>query len=299
MLNAFTVDIEDYFHPTEVGSGLAPDSWSLLPSRVEIGTSFLLDLLARHHVRGTFFLLGWVASQKPALVRRIAEAGHEIACHSNEHRLIYQLSPAEFKADTLAAIRAIRDACGITPRTYRAPSFSITDKSLWALDILADCGFTHDSSICPIVHDRYGIPGAPRHAHLIQTPSGPLIEVPVATVQLSANRIAPVGGGAYLRLFPYAYTAAGLRRMNMQEGKPACVYVHPWELDTDQPRLAKGHIARIRTYMGLGSMARKLKQLLQDFRFSSLCDVHPVAGTAKQITRVLRYGAARTATLSA
>lgn len=290
MLNAFTVDVEDYFHPSEVGAGLGPDRWSLLPSRVEYGTSFLLDLLARHRVRGTFFVLGWVASQKPALVRRIAEAGHEIACHSHEHRLIYELSPAEFRADTLSSIRAIQDACGIVPKTYRAPSFSITRKSLWALDILADCGFTHDSSICPIVHDRYGIPGSPRHAHVIETPSGPLVEVPVATVQLSPRRIAPVGGGGYLRLFPYVYTAAGLRRVNVQEKRPACVYVHPWEVDTDQPRLAKNRIARLRTYTGLRSVQQKLTRLLREFQFSTLREVHPLTTCTGSNLRVMRYG---------
>jgi polysaccharide deacetylase family protein (PEP-CTERM system associated) len=299
MLNAFTVDVEDYFHPSEVGSDMGPNTWSTLPSRVEMGTSSLLDLLASHGVRATFFILGWVASEKPALVRRIAEAGHEIACHSNEHRLIYELSPSEFKADTLAAIRAIKDACGITPRTYRAPSFSITGRSLWALEILAECGFTHDSSICPIVHDRYGIPGSPRHAHTIETPSGSLTEVPVATVQLSNSRVAPVGGGGYLRLFPYRYTAAGLRRINTDEGKPACVYVHPWELDTNQPRLAKGHIARLRTYMGLATVGHKLNRLLQDFQFATLREVYPSPNSAKQITPVIRYGTPQPMAVSA
>lgn len=280
MLNAFTVDVEDYFHPSEVGSGLSPAQWSTLPSRVEIGTSTILDLLALHQVRATFFVLGWVAAEKPALVRRIAEAGHEIACHSDQHRLVYDLSPAEFRDDTMSAMRAIADACGVTPTAYRAPSFSITEKSLWALEILADCGFTHDSSICPIVHDRYGIPGSPRHAHLIQTPSGPLMEVPVATVQLARERVAPVGGGGYLRIFPYRYTAAGIRRINSTENEPACVYVHPWEVDTGQPRLAHGHIARLRTYMGLATVSYKLERLLQDFQFSTLADVYPIRRVA-------------------
>lgn len=280
MLNAFTVDVEDYFHPSEVCATIGPERWSSLPSRVELGTSFLLDLLGRHQVRATFFVLGWVASEKPGLIRRIAEAGHEIACHSNEHRLIYDLSPAEFKADTLTAIRAIENACGITPRTYRAPSFSVTQKSLWALEILAECGFTHDSSICPIVHDRYGLPGSPRHAHVIETPSGPLMEVPVATVQLSKTRVAPVGGGGYLRLFPYRYTAAGVRRVNNTEAQAACLYVHPWEVDPGQPRLAKGHIARLRTYMGLNTVGYKLNRLLKDFQFSTMREVYPLNSTA-------------------
>ena len=277
MRNVFSVDVEDYFHPTEVGAGIDPDTWSSLESRVDVGTSLLLDQLAEHHTRATFFIVGWVAEQKPTLIRRIASAGHEIACHSYWHRLVYDLSPAEFKADTRDAIHAIEDACGITPRAYRAPSFSVTQKSLWALDILAELGFTHDSSVSPIVHDRYGIPGSPRHAHVIHTSSGPIQEVPAATVQLSEHRIAPVGGGAYLRLFPYRYTAAGLRRMNNVENQPACLYVHPWELDPDQPKLAKGRIARARTYTGLSTVAQKISRLLQDFEFTTLSEVHPAA----------------------
>lgn len=270
MLNAFTVDVEDYFHPSEVGARLGPSQWSALPSRVEIGTSALLELLAEYDVHATFFVLGWVAHKHPGLIRRIASAGHEIACHSYEHRLVYQLSPAEFKADTQNALQAISDACGISPRAYRAPSFSVTNKSLWALEILAECGFTHDSSICPIVHDRYGIPGSPRHAYVLKTPSGPLIEIPVATVQLSPHRVSPVGGGGYLRIFPYRYTAAGLHRINRTERQPACLYVHPWELDPDQPKLATGCIPRLRTYIGLKGVQHKISRLMKDFAFSTL-----------------------------
>jgi polysaccharide deacetylase family protein (PEP-CTERM system associated) len=274
MKNVFTVDVEDYFHPTEVGAKLSRTDWDVLPSRVEVATSLILDLLEQRGVRGTFFVLGWVARTNPALVRKIAAAGHEIACHSHEHRLVYSLSPAQFKIDTLNAVRAIRDACGVTPRAYRAPSFSITAKSLWALEILAECGFTHDSSICPIAHDRYGVPGAPRHTYVIQTGSGPLIEVPVATVRLSDRRVAPVGGGAYLRLFPYRYTAAGIRRINSIERQSACIYVHPWEVDVDQPRIAEGSISRLRTYLGLTTVMKKLRRLLNDFEFEALGQIH-------------------------
>jgi len=293
MLNAFSVDVEEYFHPSEVGAHVSSAQWSSLPSRVESGTAYVLDLLEAFDVRATFFILGWVASEHPYLVRRIAAAGHEIACHSHEHRLVYELSPTQFKADTKAAVKAIEDACGVTPRTYRAPSFSITENSLWALDVLAECGFTHDSSICPIVHDRYGIPGSPRHAHVIHTPSGQITEIPVATVQLSGNRVAPIGGGGYLRIFPYRYTAAGIRRVNRVEGEPACVYVHPWEVDPGQPRLANGPIARMRTYLGLSSMGPKLTRLLQDFRFSTIRDVYA------RISPEQSFGVAEAVTVSA
>jgi polysaccharide deacetylase family protein (PEP-CTERM system associated) len=185
------------------------------------------------------------------------------------------MTPAEFKRDTLAAKAAIEDACGISPVAYRAPSYSITEKSFWALEILVECGFTHDSSICPIYHDRYGIPGFGRHAQMIETRQGPILEVPVATVQLSRVRVTPVGGGAYLRLMPYRYTAAGIRRINNIEKQPACIYFHPWEVDPGQPRLASGFIARVRTYAGLSRMAEKVERLLSEFRFSTVCDVYP------------------------
>jgi len=273
VVNIFSVDLEDYFHPTEVGSGTR--DWARFAPRIEIGTDLLLELLGKQNTRATFFVLGWVADKHPNLVRRIAKAGHEIGCHSYHHRLVFQLTPAEFRDDTLHAMAAIEDACGISPKLYRAPSYSIVSKSFWALDVLAGLGFTHDSSIYPIVHDRYGIPGFPRYAHAINTPSGPITEVPIATVKLSDRQMTPVGGGAYLRLFPYRYTAAGIRKINSVDRQPACIYTHPWELDPEQPRMASGFISRLRTYTGLGSMHRKLERLFSDFEFCAMGDVHP------------------------
>lgn len=277
--NIISVDVEEYFHPTEVAACVSPEQWSTLPSRVEAQTRRVLDIFERHQVTGTFFVLGWVARHYPGLVREIASRGHEIGCHSFAHRLVYDLTSAVFRDDTWQAIRAIQDACGITPRAYRAPSYSITARSLWALEILAECGFTHDSSIYPIQHDRYGIPGFGRHARTLETPSGPIVEVPIATVKLSGSGVAPVGGGAYLRLLPYRYTAAGIRRINEADQQPACMYFHPWELDQDQPRLARGWLSRLRTYHGLGSMPGKLDQLLSDFPFGTLAAVHPAPST--------------------
>jgi polysaccharide deacetylase family protein (PEP-CTERM system associated) len=278
--NVITVDLEDYFHPSELAKDVG--CWSGFRSRIDVGTNFLLDLLASRNTKATFFVLGWVAETNPQLVRRIAEAGHEIGCHSYAHRLVYNLTPGEFRDDTERAMRAIEDAGCVTPRLYRAPSYSIMAKSFWALDILASLGFTHDSSIYPIVHDRYGVPGFPRFAQTIETPSGPLMEVPIATVRLSENNIAPVGGGAYLRLFPYRYTAAGIRKINNTEGQPACIYTHPWELDPDQPRLTRSFLSRARTYAGLGSMKTKLTRLLEDFEFSTVGSVHPVGRQPRQ-----------------
>ncbi len=275
MTNILTIDVEEYFHPTEVRASVPASHWDALPSRVEEATALVLDLLAESRVRATFFVLGWVAARRPNLVRRIAEAGHEIACHSFSHSLVFALSPGRFRQDTRDAADAIAQAAGVRPRAYRAPSFSITSRSLWALEILVECGFDTDSSIYPVRHDRYGIPSHPVFPHRIQTPSGPILEVPPAAVPLSPRRNAPVGGGAYLRLLPSAYVAAGIRLLNGAHNAPACIYVHPWEFDPAQPRLASGAIAHLRTYLGLRSMTPKLRRLLALFSFDSLGAVCP------------------------
>jgi polysaccharide deacetylase family protein (PEP-CTERM system associated) len=180
-------------------------------------------------------------------------------------------------------VAAIENACGVTPRVYRAPSYSITQESMWALEILVEEGFVSDSSIYPIAHDRYGIPGSFRHPHTIETPAGPIREFPIATVRLSKGRIAPIGGGGYLRLLPYRYTSAGIRKLNRDEQQPACIYFHPWEIDPDQPRLASGLIARLRTYTGVKGMARKLDRLLTEFQFSTLSRVYGEVGRSTAI----------------
>ena len=274
MLNAITIDLEEYFHPTEVQRFVDFPKWSSLPSRVEQQTAQLLDLLAWANTKATFFVLGWVAERHPALIRAIANAGHEIGCHSYAHQLVYQLTPDTFRRDTQQAVDSIANAVGVRPRIYRAPSYSITRESLWALEILVECGFTHDSSIYPISHDRYGIPGSARQAHSLETPAGPITEIPIATVKLSNGNVIPIGGGGYLRLLPYRYTAAGIRRVNSIEQQPVCIYFHPWEIDPEQPRLAAGRIARARTYWGLKGMKRKLECLVSDFRFSTMTAVY-------------------------
>ena len=278
MLNTLTVDVEEYFHPTEVQTAVEQRQWDELPSRVEEQLLQILQLLDKRRTKATFFVLGWVAQRHPSAIRKIVAAGHEIGCHSHLHRLVYSLTPQEFRRDTRMAVAAIEDACGITPRIYRSPSYSITTKSMWALQILVEEGFAGDSSIFPIVHDRYGIPGSPRHSHVIETPAGPIREFPIATVQLSNGRIAPIGGGGYLRMLPYRYTSAGIRRLNREENQPACIYFHPWEIDPDQPRLASGLIARVRTYTGVNGMVRKLDRLLTEFQFSSLSQVYGDVG---------------------
>jgi polysaccharide deacetylase family protein (PEP-CTERM system associated) len=254
MLNAVTVDVEEYFHPTEVQTAINQSGWAALPSRIERQLDQTLELLAARRTKATFFVLGWVAERHPRAIREIVAAGHEIGCHSYWHQLVYSLTPQQFRSDTRRAVAAIEDAGGVTPRVYRAPSYSIVQKSMWALEILVEEGFVSDSSIYPITHDRYGIPGSPRHPHVIETPAGPIREFPIATVRLSKDRVAPIGGGGYLRLLPYRYTSAGIRRLNRDENQPACIYFHPWEIDPDQPRLASGLIARLRTYTGVKVM---------------------------------------------
>ena len=296
MLNALTIDVEEYFHPAEVQRSTSIAEWSSLPSRVGAQTDRVLELLNHHSVSATFFIVGWVASRRPDVVQRIVRAGHEIGCHSYAHQAVYSLTPAQFRQDTIQAVDAIENATGVTPRLYRAPSYSITNRSLWALEILVECGFEYDSSIFPIKHDRYGIPGFDRHAQLLQTPSGPILEVPVATTELPDGTIIPVGGGGYLRLLPYRFTAAGIRRINALENRPACVYFHPWEIDPRQPRLSSGLVSRLRTYTGLGGMEKKLERLMTDFRFSTLTVVYP-KGSGEKIasdSKVTETAVART-----
>jgi len=274
MLNALTIDLEEYFHPSELQRSVSISSWSSLPSRIVQETDDLLELLGQYSVSATFFVLGWVAERNPQVVRKIVQAGHEIGCHSYAHQMVYSLTPAQFREDTLRAIAAIESAGAVRPRLYRAPSYSITNRSLWALEILAECGFEYDSSIVPIEHDRYGIPGFSRHPRVIATPSGSLVEIPVATAKSPFGKGLPVGGGAYLRLLPYCYTAAGIRRINQGENRPVCMYIHPWEMDPEQPRLTSGLISRLRTYTGLEGMKKKLERLMTDFRFATMTSVY-------------------------
>ena len=274
MINALSIDLEEYFHPSELGIS-DTGRWNTMPSRVERETYDVLDLLHRHSVSATFFVLGWVAERHPKLVLEIRRAGHEIGCHSHLHRLIYDLTPASFRDDTQRAVAAIGEACGVRPTAYRAPSYSIIERSFWALEVLVECGFTRDSSIYPIAHDRYGISGFNRFAHTIHTPAGAIYEIPMATTRLNRGRIAPVAGGGYLRLLPYRYTAAGLRRLNFEEGQPACCYFHPWEIDKNLPRLTRSPISSLRTNYGLSGMLGQLDRLLADFQFSTVGSVYP------------------------
>jgi len=273
--NVVSVDVEDYFH-AEVFSGVVDRSrWDSYASRVEGNTRRLLELLGDLNLHGTFFVLGWVAERFPGLVREIAAGGHELACHSYWHRLIYKLDRAEFREDTRRAKDVIEQAAGQAVYGYRAPTYSVIDRSVWALEILAELGFTYDSSIYPIRHDRYGMPGAPRSPFRFQTPSGPMTEFPITTFRLAGHNM-PVGGGGYLRLLPRFYTRMGLKRVQ-KEGVPIVIYIHPWEVDPDQPTLPVSLKSRLRHYTNLSRTFDRFQSVLQagkytSFRESGLAD---------------------------
>lgn len=269
----FTVDVEDYFHVSAFERVVRRSDWDWYPSRIEANVARLLDLCDEYGVRGTWFVLGWEAEKRPAMVRRIAERGHEVGCHSFWHREVFTLDPKEFREDTLRAKRAIEDAAGVPVLGYRAPSFSITEASLWALEILEQLGFVYDSSIFPVRHPRYGIPGAPVAPNRVRCGNGGrLWELPPATVGVLGSRI-PIAGGGYLRQFPAALMRAGLQRLVRSERLPAVLYVHPWEIDPAQPRLASGLVTRIRHYRNLGAAEPRLRRLLRDHSFTRCADL--------------------------
>ena len=269
VLNAMTIDVEDYFHVSAFDGVIPRSSWATLECRVERNTDRLLQIFDRHGIKATFFVLGWVAERYPDLVRRIAAAGHEIASHGFAHRLVYDLTPAMFRDDIVRSKQVLEDACGVAVQGYRAPSYSITPRSLWALDILIEEGFTYDASIFPIHHDRYGIPVSARHPYRLHRSSGALTEVPGSTIQWGPLNM-PVAGGGYFRIFPYEWTAWGIKRINVREGRPAVFYLHPWEIDPDQPRLPSGLLTRFRHYRNLHATETRLERLIRDFQFGPL-----------------------------
>jgi polysaccharide deacetylase family protein (PEP-CTERM system associated) len=267
-LNALTIDVEDYYHVANLERCVRRAEWDQYPSRVEGSTRRLLDVLAAEGVRATFFVLGWVAQRRPALVRAIRAAGHEVGCHSHLHRLVYEQSSREFRADLRRARGVLRDVLGEDVVAYRAPCFSITTRSQWALDVLAEEGIQIDSSIYPTHHDRYGIPGTPLGPHAIERPAGTLWEFPPPVWKVCRYPL-PVGGGGYFRLYPYALTRHALRKINAV-GRPFAVYLHPWELDPAQPRLRPGRLAAFRHYVNLHRTEGRLVRLLRDFAFDTL-----------------------------
>jgi polysaccharide deacetylase family protein (PEP-CTERM system associated) len=234
----------------------------------------MLDLLATHGVRATFFVLGWVAERSPRLVDEIARRGHEIGCHGYAHRLVYELGPERFRHDVLRAKATLEDRLGTAVAGFRAASYSLVRTTPWAIDVLIEAGFQYDSSIFPIRHDIYGIPGFSRFPVRIQRPRGQIIEFPASTVRL-LGRNWPVAGGGYFRLLPYGVTSRAVRRINRRDAAAAIVYLHPWELDTEQPRLPASRTARFRQYTNLGRTEARVDRLLREFRFAPIREALP------------------------
>jgi polysaccharide deacetylase family protein (PEP-CTERM system associated) len=273
VLNALTVDVEDYFHVTAFARTISQDHWDRYPARVDRNTRRLLEIFANESVQATFFVLGWVAQRFPKLVQEIIRAGHRIGCHGYAHQVIYKGSHADFTRDVSRAKSLLEDLSGAAVKSYRAPSYSITATTLWALEILGEQGFEYDSSIFPIVHDQYGILSAPRFPHLEILQNGCRIkEFPPSTVRVLGINF-PVGGGGYLRLAPLSVTSWAIRRINQIEQQPAMVYLHPWEIDPDQPRIPAAWRSRFRHYQNLASTEDKVKSLLRQFFFGPMEDV--------------------------
>ncbi len=272
VVNAMSVDIEEYFQVGAFERTIARSDWESIASRVESSTARVLDLYAEAGVSATFFTLGWVAERHPALIRRVVEAGHEVASHGYGHNRVSTLTPDSFRADLRRTKALLEDAGGTAIRGYRAPSFSIGKSNAWALDVLADEGYAYSSSVAPFGTDHYGWPGFPRFAHR-PVAGSEMIEIPVTTARV-ASRLIAAGGGGYFRLLPYALAHWAIRQVN-GEGQPAVFYFHPWEVDPDQPRVAGAPLkSRVRHYTKLRAMAGKLRRVLRDFRWDRLDRVY-------------------------
>jgi polysaccharide deacetylase family protein (PEP-CTERM system associated) len=272
MLNALSVDVEDWFQVGAFENAIARDSWDGLEHRVERNGEAVLDLFDRAGVKATFFTLGWVAERYPRLMRRVAEAGHEVASHGWDHKRVHTMTAAVFRADLERARIAIEDACGQSPLGYRAPSFSIDQRTPWAHRVLAEEGYAYSSSVAPIAHDHYGWREAPRFAFRPLEDSK-LIELPVTTVELAGRRMA-AGGGGFFRLLPYRFSSWAIGRVNQEDRRPAVFYFHPWEIDPGQPRVRSAPLkSRLRHYTNLGTMEHKLLKLFKAHQWGRTDDV--------------------------
>jgi polysaccharide deacetylase family protein (PEP-CTERM system associated) len=273
VVNALTIDVEDYFHVQAFADVISSRDWDLYPMRVEQNTYRLLEHLERRCIRATFFILGWVAERCPSLVRDIFRRGHEIGSHGYSHQMICRGDVESFRCDLNRAKAILEDQIGVEIKCYRAPSYSITADSLWALDVLAELGFEFDSSIFPVHHDYYGMPGAPRFPYYQSLTDGKrIMEFPPSTVH-SCGMNFPVAGGGYFRLLPYRLTAWAIRHINEKENQPALLYLHPWEVDPEQPRIAACWRSRFRHYQNLHSTEGKLARLLDDFSWAPMSEV--------------------------
>ena len=273
MLNAFSVDVEDYFQVGAFERAIPRHTWGGFQPRVERNTQRLLDLCEEHQVRGTFFVLGWVAERWPELVRAIRDAGHELGTHGQDHRRVTSMTPEQFREDLRRSKRTIEEVAGVEVIGYRAPNYSIVRETLWAVDILSEEGFRYDSSIFPIRHDHYGIPDFPRFPRPVKTENGgALQEFPISTVRFAGMNLPFVGGG-YLRQFPMPFIRWGMRHLNAHERRPAIVYVHPWELDPEQPVQPVGALTRLRHYRNLDRTEDRLATLFSEYAFTSCREI--------------------------
>lgn len=271
--NALSVDVEEYYHATIFREGMRETAGRCFPSRIEESVERVLGLLEDQDIRATFFVLGEVAVARPAMVRKIARQGHEVACHGDRHELVWRQSPEDFRADVHRAKQLLEDLTSHPVIGFRAPNFSIGRAQAWAYDILLEEGFRYDSSVYPIFHDRYGHPSAPRFIHEIRRNGRErLIEFPIGTARLLGVNF-PIGGGGYFRLLPLALIRRGILRVNVRERQPTMFYFHPWELDPGQARHPMPWYHRFRHYVGLERQEVKLSCLLRDVRFSTVRDV--------------------------
>ena len=272
-MNAMSVDVEDYFHVAALSDAISRDDWDDMNARVGDSTRRLLDVFDEGDTKATFFILGWVAERHPDLVTEIHGRGHEVACHGYSHRMVYDQSPEVFRGETVRSKAILEDLTGAAVQGYRAASYSITARSRWALDILVEAGFQYDSSIFPVRHDLYGMPDAPRFPHVLTTDGGhELVEFPPTTARILGQNI-PAAGGGYFRLYPYVLSRWLLRRVNEHEGQPAVFYLHPWEVDPDQPRVEASWRSRFRHYNNLDKCESRLRRLLSEFKFGLVWDV--------------------------
>jgi len=275
-INALSFDVEDYFQVTAFEREVKRGDWESIPPRVAENTRRLLDIADEFAVKATFFVLGWVARRQPRLIREIQGRGHEIASHGYGHELVYRIGPQRFRDDVRLSKTIIEEITGRPVFGYRAPSYSITRDSLWALDILVEEGFRYDSSIFPVHHDTYGMPDAPRFPYTHQLAAGELREFPLTTlpIKITGRQLnLPIAGGGYLRLLPAALIRHGINRINEVEKKPAVLYVHPWEIDPGQPRISAGWKSTFRHYNNLDKTEAKLRYLLESLEFGTMVEV--------------------------
>ena len=277
-IHCLSFDVEEHFQVSGFWSEGRRQQWDRYESRVERNTMKLVDMLAQHDTKATFFVLGWVAERYPGLVKILVGQGHEIASHGYGHELITGQTPGMFRDDVRRAKRILEDICGKRVHGYRAPSFSITKDTKWAIPVLIEEGYLYDSSIFPVLHDRYGMPDATPTIHLLRGEAGCIWEVPPSTVNILGMRL-PVAGGGYFRLYPYPLLRTILKRSE-RSGHPLVMYLHPWELDPDQPKMDGPRLSRFRHYLNLHKTQDRLCSLLEDFRFNTIQKVlEPIAGT--------------------